>query len=191
MKFSKVKTLILAALMLIISPISNAITLQRLGLDDMTQRADKVFRGVVVDIEQTSISVGGGELPVVRYRLKVSEQLKGSADVVKGEDSFIEIKMVGSIKPAVPRTDGLVRLNFMQDIPKLQMGSDYVLFTTPRSSAGLSTMVGLGQGAFDVNMVEKQEMVLNQYGNSNIDQAGGKPMSYQSLKQAVTTAMAN
>lgn len=169
---------------------SHATTLQKLGLNDLTERADKIFRGVVTDIEQTSVQIGGGDLPVVRYRLKVAEQLKGKADVVKGENAYVEIMMVGSIKDSAPRSDGLVRFEMFKDIPRLQMGSDYVLFTTPASSAGLSTMVGLGQGAFNVFSSNKQDMVMNQFGNSNIDMANGDAMTYESLKQAVSAAMA-
>lgn len=184
------KAMMVIAIFAITLSTSQATTLQKLGLNDITERADKIFRGVVTNVEQSSMELGGAQIPVVRYQLRVLDQLKGTADMVKGENAFVEITMVGSIKSVVPRNDGYARFEMFRDIPQLDIGSDYVLFTTPPSRAGLSTMVGLGQGAFNVFSDDKQDMVINQFGNANIDQANGSAMTYTTLKQAVTAAMA-
>ena len=44
---------------------------------------DRIFRGTVVDVEQSSIEAGGGELPMVIYRLKVEESLKGDFERIE------------------------------------------------------------------------------------------------------------
>ena len=42
-------------------------------------------------------------------------------------------------------------------MPQLAVGRTYLVFTTQPSEIGLSTTVGLGQGAFRINQVGKQE----------------------------------
>ena len=165
-----------------------ATMLMHLDLAALTDRADRIFRGTVVDVEQSSIEAGGGELPMVVYRLKVEESLKGDADVVKGDEAYIEIRMVGSIKDEAPR-NGAVRFDMFRDVPRLKMGSDYLLFTTPPSAIGLSTTVGLGQGAFSVYSQDKQDWAVNQFGNEGLGVGSGGVVSYASLVAEIKARM--
>ena len=165
-----------------------ATMLMHFDLAALTDRADRIFRGTVVDVEQSSIEAGGGELPMVVYRLKVEESLKGDADVVKGDEAYIEIRMVGSIKDEAPR-NGAVRFDMFRDVPRLKMGSDYLLFTTPPSAIGLSTTVGLGQGAFSVYSQDKQDWAVNQFGNDGLGVGSGGGVSYASLVAEIKARM--
>ncbi len=162
-------------------PQAPATTLLHFDLAELTQRADKIFRGTVVDVEQGAVEAGGGTIPVVSYRLKVEEMLKGDADLVKGEVSVVEIRMVGSIKAQGPDENGLVKFSPWYDVPRLEMGSDYLLFTTPPSPIGLSTTVGLGQGAFTVFSMNKEDFAVNLYGNLGLGVGDGGPVAYSEL----------
>ena len=159
---------------------AGATMLMHLDLAALTDRADRIFRGTVIDVEQSSIEAGGGELPMVIYRLRVEESLKGDADVVKGDDAYVEIRMVGRIKDDVQEGD-LVRFDMFRDVPRLRMGSDYLLFTTRPSEIGLSTTVGLGQGAFNVYSQDKQDWAVNQFDNAGLGVGGGGAVPYAGL----------
>ncbi|MEJ2582157.1 MAG: hypothetical protein P8127_11080 [Acidobacteriota bacterium] len=162
--------------------------LMHLDLAAMTDRADRIFRGTVVDVEQSSIEAGGGELPMVIYRLKVEDSLKGEADVVKGDEAYVEIHMVGSIKDEALQGD-LVHFDMFRDVPRLRMGSDYLLFTTPPSAIGLSTTVGLGQGAFSVYSQDKQDWAVNQFDNAGLGIGGGGAVAYSDLVAEIKARM--
>jgi hypothetical protein len=189
MRFSSSRIVWLLALCTLV-PLAQAgaTMLMHFDLAALTDRADRIFRGTVIDVEQSSIEAGGGELPMVIYRFKVEDSLKGDADVVKGDEAYIEVRMVGSIKDEAQQGD-LVRFNMFRDVPRLRMGSDYLLFTTPPSSIGLSTTVGLGQGAFSVYSQDKQDWAVNQYDNAGLGVGGGGAVPYADLVAAVKARM--
>ncbi|MEL7487702.1 MAG: hypothetical protein AAGJ87_10875 [Pseudomonadota bacterium] len=171
-----------------VSSTAQATTLEQFTLDDLASRADKIFRGTVLDVEQGMIEMGGGEVPAVTYRLRVEEMMKGVADVTKGDASYVEVRMVGSIK-APERDDNFVRLSVFRDVPKLRLGSDYVLFMTPQSSAGLSVTVGLGQGSFTIAPTAKVDYAVNEFNNLGLGLSEPGPVTYDSLKAAIYAAM--
>jgi hypothetical protein len=175
------KVLLVAALcaLLAVSQ-AGATMLQHMELGELVQRADRIFRGTVIDVEQSSVEAGGGELPMVLYRLRVEEMVKGEADVVKGDEAFVEIRMVGSLKDQGPQ-GGLERFDMFRDVPRLTMGSDYLLLTTPTSAIGLSTTVGLGQGAFSVHSVDKTDYAVNQFDNAGLGLDGSGAVPYADL----------
>jgi len=175
--------LLLAVTALVVQPLA-ATTMLQMDLAALTERAGRIFRGTVVDVEQTTVAAGGGELPAVAYRLRVEELFKGEADLVKGDEAMIEIKMVGSIKGAVREGD-VVRFDKFGDVPKLTMGSDYLLFATPPSAAGLSTTVGLGQGAFTVFSRDKEDYALNAFNNSGLGLNGPGAAAYFEIKAKI------
>lgn len=167
---------------------AGATMLLKMDLGELVQRSDMIFRGTVIDVEQSSVEAGGGELPMVVYRLHVEEMLKGEADVVKGDEAYVEIRMVGSIKDEVPQGD-LQRFSMFRDVPRLRMGSDYLLLTTPESSIGLSTTVGLGQGAFSVFSRDKTDYAVNQFDNAGLGIDGGGAVPYADLVAAIKGLM--
>jgi hypothetical protein len=189
MRFSSSRIVWVLALCALV-PITQAgaTMLMHFDLAALTDRADRIYRGTVVDVEQASIEAGGGELPMVIYRLRVEESLKGDVDVVKGDETYVEIRMVGSIKDQAPQGD-LVRFDMFRDVPRLRMGSDYLLFTTHPSSIGLSTTVGLGQGAFSVYSQNKQDWAVNQFDNAGLGVGGGGAVAYADLVAAIKARM--
>ena len=48
------------------------------------------------------------------------------------------------------------------------MGREYLLFTTRPSQVGLSTTIGLGQGAFLIDDAGKEELTANAFGNMGL-----------------------
>lgn len=169
----------LAVAVLVVQPLA-ATTMIQMDLADLTDRAGRIFRGTVVDVEQGSIEVGGGELPAVTYKLRVDDLFKGEADLVKGDSAVIEVRMVGSIKVGVPVAD-VQHLSVFYDVPRLDMGSDYVLFVTPESAVGLSTTVGLGQGAFSVFSRDKEDFAVNAFNNAGLGLGASGPVTYSEL----------
>jgi hypothetical protein len=157
-----------------------ATTLVQMDLSELTQRADRIFRGTVIDVDPGTVTAGGGEIPTVLYRLKVEEALKGAPDITKDGVSVIELQMVGSIKPADP-VDDSKRLSPLYDVPRLEMGHDYVLFVTPASAIGLSTTVGLGQGAFTVSSRNKEDFAVNEFSNLGLGLSADGPVPYAEL----------
>lgn len=168
------------AAILLFAGSAQAVIVQKLSLEQMLDRADRVFRGVVTAAEPSSVSVGGGQLPVVVYTFEVGEFLKGSAN---GKASgTVTLSVLGSLKQQPARTDGLVRLSSLPEMPKFDTGGEYVLFTTAPSAVGLSTTVGLGQGAF---VVGGRDMVVNALDNRGLFDGA---VSYSELKAAIAAA---
>jgi hypothetical protein len=90
--------------------------------------------------------------------------------------------MLGNLKTDVS-SGNMKRLSVIDMNPDLNVGSDYVLFTTAKSAAGLSTTVGLDQGLFRIfNNADGGDMTANGLGNQGIF---GGPVSYEELKTAI------
>lgn len=130
------------------------------------------------------IQAGGGELPTVTYRIAVDEMFKGKATTVKGDEAVVEIRMVGSLEVDKVDENGNIHFSPFSAVPQLSLGSDYVLFTTPESSIGLSMTVGLGQGAFSVYAVDGADdefMAVNEFNNAGLGLNGDGPVEYDKL----------
>lgn len=188
---------LVAALLLLSAPPGRAggTMLRQMSLKDLATRAEKVFRGQVVGIDSTTVRTGGIDLPVTVYRLKVEEEFKGTFDAPKGEP-VIEVRMLSAGKSRT-RVGDNEKLSVLSDLPRLEMGRDYVLFTTRPSAIGLSTTVGLGQGAFAIEAGTKEELTANAYGNVGLARgrtaaAGlppGRSVPYAQLAQAIRQAI--
>jgi hypothetical protein len=174
-------------------PSLSATKVQQMNLEDLVNRADRIFRGIVVGIEPGFIEAGGGAIPTTTYRIRVEDAVKGNFG--NGVAPIIEIRMVGSIK-ADPIEGDTRRIALFKDLPRLKIGSDYLLFTTAPSSIGLSTTVGLGQGCFNVIPIAREAHVLNGLDNHGLflgmdrgqfPESG--PISYLQLTSEVRTLM--
>ena len=186
--------LLLAALGLASS--ARATTLTQMSLRDLARNAGRIFRGTVVAIDTGTVEAGGGALPIVTYRLSVDEAFKGDFPPVKsGGPAVVEIRMVGTKDAAA--SGATRRLPVLRDVPRLVKGQDYVLFTTEPSRIGLSTTVGLGQGAFVLVGGGKEQVAVNAFNNTGLARglrAGllprGGPVPYGQLAQAIRSVLA-
>ena len=159
----RIPTLVVVAL-LATAPL-DATTVMQLNLAEMSQRADMIYRGTVLSESSGTVTAGGGQLPVVTYRLRVDELFRGDVETVK-DVRIAELRMIGKRAPV---HDGAVRsVSVLPQMPQLEVGRTYLLFTTRPSAIGLSTTVGLGQGAFSISRVGKDETAVNEVNNSGL-----------------------
>lgn len=175
---------LMAALCLFIAGQVNAAMMLQLDLQELTNRADKIFRGTVIGIKESTIIAGGGELPTVTYRIAVDEMFKGNATEVKGDRAVVEIRMIGSLEIDKADESGKIHFSPFSAVPRLSEGSNYVLFTTPESAIGLSMTVGLGQGAFRVFPVDGVDgafTAVNEFNNAGLGINGEGPVDYDKL----------
>lgn len=169
-------------------PAGHAITVLQMTLNDLTTRADRVFRGGVLSMEPGTIEAGGGSLPTVTYELLVEERFKGDYPS-DGEKTVVTVTMIGNSKTADVTVDGQRRLTSLPEVPGLEVGEEYVLFTTEPSSAGLSTTVGLGQGAFKIYLSpEREELAANEINNAGLFDG---PVAYATLADAIRAELGN
>jgi hypothetical protein len=169
---------------------AGATTLKQMNLEDLAGRADKIFRGTVLSAKPATVKAGGGELPIVVYRVRVDEEFKGAFGEGT-EKGIVEIRMVGGIKE--PERAGARHFSLWRDVPRLEKGREYVLFTTRPSRIGLSTTVGLGQGAFSILGAGKKEEAVNAAGNLGLSRgmarstlrSGPGPVPYAELARAI------
>ena len=161
----RVGLLAAVALALLAGQAMDAATVRQFNLEQMVDRADRIFRGTVLDAKEGTVHAGGGELPVVTYRIRVDEVLKGEVQEVKGQ-AVAEIRMIGKLESS--RTATSRRLSTLPVLVRLEVGKGYLLLTTPPSAAGLSTTVGVGQGSFLLFGKPGQETAVNAYNNQGL-----------------------
>jgi hypothetical protein len=168
---------------------THAITVLQMSLDDLASRADRVFRGTVLSAEPGQKEIGGGTLATVTYEVLVDEQFKGNYPASDGGKTIVTVTMVGSSKQGGEVVNGQQRLNALPELPELDVGEDYVLFTTTPSSVGLSTTVGLGQGAFKIyQSPDGEEVAANELNNAGLFNG---PVTYTRLASAIRAELGN
>lgn len=162
---SKLRTSLpaLAALALLWGPVVQAATVRHMNLEQLVVNAHQAYRGTVLTIKEGTVQAGGIELPTVTYKIRVDEAFKGTFQEVKGL-TIAAVTMVGKLKQA--EGAGARHVPALPELPKLQVGQDYLLLTTQPSAIGLSTTVGLGQGSFQLRGKPGQETAVN--GNNNL-----------------------
>lgn len=148
---------VVALAVLVIGP-AYAATVRQMNLEQMAGNAGQIFRGTVLDAREGTVRAGGGNLPTVTYILRVEEAFKGTFEVVKGQ-KIARIQMIGKLKTA--KSGARHSVSPLPELPKLELGHDYLLLTTTPSAIGLSTTVGLAQGAFSVSGKPGQETAVN------------------------------
>lgn len=135
------------------SPV-NATSVLQMNLAQMIDRSEKVFVGTVVDISESRIAVGGGEVPAVTYSFRVGDSFKGDFEVVKGV-KVTTVTMLGSMKHVKSGKHPIV------DFPLLRRGEEYLLMVGEAGPVGLTTTVGLGQGNFSLSGEDGDKVALN------------------------------
>lgn len=170
-----------------------ASSLVQFNLADLVERSDRIYRATVVEIEPGTVQAGGGEIPIIIYRVRVEEGFKGNL-ASPGGNGLVEIRMVNG---GITRDSGGARfLSPLPRMPTIVLGESYLLFTTQPSAIGLSTTVGLGQGCFHLTGSPGQEQVLNEFNNlglfSGMENPGLPPsgsFSYPAFSEIIRTEL--
>ncbi len=178
MKWKKNGLVLLATALLALAYQAQATMMLKMDLNDLTDRAATIFRGTVLSVEQSAIEAGGGQIPAITYRFKVDELYKGEATIVKGDDAIIQVRMLGSVKPAKADENGRIKLSAWNEVPKFNEGGDYLVFASQASAIGLSAPIGLGQGAFKVYAADGTDMAVNEFNNAGLGLNGDGPVEY-------------
>lgn len=185
--------LLTAFIGLLATAMAGATMVQQMNLGELALNADKIFRGTVMNVETGTVTAGGAELATTTYVIRVSETLKGDTSTNTKEADVLRVTMLGTLKPSV--SNGNVQRFSMFAPPNLRTGQEYLLFTTAASGIGLSTTVGLGQGAF--KFVDG-ENVLNDVKNAGLfrdmDAQGMPvqgPISYADLSSRIRSLVGN
>ena len=184
-------TMVMVSAMVALTAIgADASNVIHMTLTDLVVRADRIVRGTVIESHEGTLSIGGGELPIVTYRIRVEESYKGGAEV----GGVIEVRLLGRHKPV---TSGPVRRgDILRDLPQFGVGRDYLFVLTQPSAIGLCTTVGLGQGLFRVAGRSGQEEAVNEANNVGLftgipgaPQSPG-PVSYAALVREIRSLLA-
>ena len=157
--------------------VASAATLQQISMDQMSQSATAVVWARVVG---TSASISGSTI-YTRYKLDVSESWKGAAPS--------EVMLPGgSLNGTFQSFPG---------VPVLRAGGEYVLFLWTSASTGITHIIGLTQGLFDVasqpdgtilaSRKESGELMLDASGRRVSDQSVS--MKLADMKARVTQAL--
>lgn len=174
---------------------AHAADVLHMNLKELCDRADRIFRGTVVESTESTVEAGGGQLPVVVYRIRVDEAIKGSFRPAPNGVTFAEVRMLGRVKTR--RSGAVVQAPLLRDLPTLRVGHDYLLLVTRPSAIGLSTTVGLGQGAFELIGRPGREQALNGADNQglflgmpNAPAAARGPVAYGTLVKQIRSIVA-
>jgi hypothetical protein len=133
-----------------------ATSLIPLTLEEMAQRAEKIFAGVCIAAEQ---SIDAHGLPVTTVTFAVSEGIKGEV----GET--VTIRQFDPSRPILAR-QGLALMLPVRGVPKYVPGEEVILFLGRESRLGLASPMGLSQGKFTVVRTPSgHKMVANSTGN--------------------------
>ena len=179
--------IIIGALGSLAESVSASMAVRHMNLQQMCGAAGRIFRGTVLGVKDGAVTVGGSQIATVVYRLRVEEAFKGSYETYK-EEQIATIQMVKRSKTS--QAGPVRRLSAFDDLPQFEQGHDYLILATTPSVAGLSTTVGLGQGAFKVGGKVGQEIAVN--GNNNIGLYAGMnvapvrgPVAYSTLRSQI------
>ena len=161
-----------------------------MNLRDLVGRADRILRGTVIESTEGTITAGGGDLPVVTYKIRVNQSLKGG----DGSGEVIEVRLLGTMKQ--PDSGPYRRAAVLKDLPRFSVGNNYLFVLTRPSAIGLSTTVGLGQGLFTLGGRPGQETAVNGANNLGLfaglpgaPQSSG-PVPYSTLVQQINNLLA-
>lgn len=119
-----------------------ATTLEKLSVDDMVSKSTAIVRGRSLG----SATTQRGSVIYTVYRLQVTEVLKGSSSATT--EVYVPGGIYGGFKQSFAGS------------PALVPNTDYVIFlwTSPK---GVTQVIGLGQGVFEVKASATGEAVLS------------------------------
>ena len=159
---------------------TSAATLERLSLDDLTQKSSDIVRAKVVG----SYADLRGSAIYTHWKIQVTERWKGSGG------SAIEVLVPGGV------ANGL-----HQDVPgapKLSQGKEYLLFLWT-SKSGATYITGWGQGVFTLTQNAANDWIASRavLGETMLDhitwlpvQDEGVQMRYADMSSKVSATLA-
>ncbi|MBI4446376.1 MAG: hypothetical protein HY645_10755 [Acidobacteria bacterium] len=142
---------VLLLLMTVLSfSIASAATVRTVNLFEMVALAERVFWGRCVAVENQLEE--GTSFPIVRYTFEVLDGIKG---VHTGETIVFKQASSG--------------LGGIAGLPQYQKGKEVLLFLYSESDSGLTSPVGMAQGAFRVTKTPDQQVsFINGVQNENL-----------------------
>jgi hypothetical protein len=167
----------IAAALAALSCCAPAATLQQLSVDQMAQAATAIVRARVTG---ASAAFSGSTI-YTHYQLQVTDRWKGFAPT--------EVAIPGGVASGKRQS--------FPGMPQLTVGTEYVLFLWTSSSTGITHLVGLSQGLFNLSNATDGstlatrpligEMMLDATGRRVQDQA--VQMTVSGLKTQVSHAI--
>lgn len=142
---SLIAYLLVLAMLMLAAGSARASQVRPINLEQMSERAAKIFTGRCLETSVTLDPQLGREITVVTFA--VEQAFKGETEPT------VTIKMI----------DGIAGL------PRFNAGEEVILFLYEESALGLSSPVGLGQGRFKV-VTDKlgRRIALNDFANANL-----------------------
>lgn len=148
----RVRTGVLLLLICLATLPSAASQVRAVNLEQMTERAARIFAGRCLETSVTFDPEAGGE--VLTATFEVSRAVKGHV----GDTATVRM-----LRGARDGADGL------PGMPRLRPGDDVVLFLYGDSDLGLTSPVGLGQGRFAVIEDKRgRKLAINDLANRNL-----------------------
>ena len=99
-----------AALSVLCSVAADASNVRYMKLRDLVARGDRIVRGTVVASEEGTVQAGGGDIPIVTYRIRVERRSKAA----RAPARRIDVKLLGRAKQSsvttLRRATGVSRL---------------------------------------------------------------------------------
>lgn len=133
------------------TPLLHASQVRLVDLEQMTQRAARIFSGRCIASRVEHDAALGGNVTVATFR--VQRAIKG----VSG--STVSVRMLAAPSAA----------DEPAGVPSFREGEEVVLFLYGESATGLSAPVGLGQGRFRIfDDKQGRRLALNDFGNSKL-----------------------
>lgn len=129
------------------------------NLEYMTQQADRIFLGQVLQVED-GLDEGGLWSQFVTFEV---------LEVYKGDlDDTLTIKQINPAGP--PGTESAGSVNLLAGVlPQYHVGQEVVVFLSPDSEIGFTSTIGLMQGTFYVMRDDSGEkIVVNSVQNNGL-----------------------
>ncbi len=129
---SRVQFCVRAAFLAVVGTfVAQAATLEKLSMDQLSQNATSIVRATVAGSYTSVIN----STVYTHYTLRIAETWKG----VAANEVLVPGGTSGDLRQVFP------------GVPQLAAGSEYVLFLWKSSATGITHLVGLSQGLFQVD----------------------------------------
>jgi hypothetical protein len=145
-------------LLLIPAPWAQATKLKLVNLEKIAYGAARIFSGTCLRVEDITLSES--EAPATRYTFRVEDRIKGNVA------ETVVLTQIGVREPRVDQ--GRAHVFRIPGMPVYREGERVMLFLIAESPAGLSSPVGLSQGAFRISERQGKMTVRNEWNNAGL-----------------------